>query len=131
MTINWFGKLPHSVRAASGLEWTLWRKLPLIAGVGTVLPLLLLGLIHFFADPEGSAAQERNLMLANFIVIAIVIFHWSMVITVAIGCGIVMVMKGPAYHADSYRVSHADRPAQNMESAEDAAKYRSHGEPMA
>jgi len=131
MKINWFGKLPHSVRAASGLEWTLWRKLPLIAGVGTVLPLLLLALIHFFADPEGSAAQERNLTLANFIVIAIVIFHWSMVITVAIGCGIVMVMKGPAYHADSYRVSHADRPAPHMESAEDAVKYRNPGETMA
>ncbi len=127
--MNWFGKVPHSVRAASGLEWTLWRKLPLIAGLGTALPLLLLGLLHFFAATDGSAEQERWLTLANYIVIAVVIFHWTMVITVAIGCGIVMIMKGPAYQADSYRVSHADRPARHMETAEEAADYRRRQEP--
>jgi hypothetical protein len=42
-----------------------------------------------------------------------VLFHWSLVVTAAIGCAIVMVMKGPAYAADSYTVSHSDRPRQS------------------
>jgi hypothetical protein len=33
------------------------------------------------------------------------------VVTVAIGCVVVWVMKGPAYVADAYPVSHANRPA--------------------
>ena len=32
------------------------------------------------------------------------------VLTVAIGCVIVAIMKGPAYAADSFPVEHSDRP---------------------
>ena len=32
------------------------------------------------------------------------------VVTVAIGCVVVHIMKGPAYVADGLPVSHADRP---------------------
>ena len=35
----WLNKLPNSIRSASGLEWKLWRKLPLIFLVGTAIPL--------------------------------------------------------------------------------------------
>lgn len=108
--MNWLRKVPHSIRSASGLEWTLWRKLPLIALVGTVLPLLGLGLCYALYDPEASASAARALQLARYVVAAVIVFHWSMVITVAIGCAIVMVMKGPAYQADSYPVSHSDQP---------------------
>jgi hypothetical protein len=31
-----------------------------------------------------------------------VLLHWTLVLTVAIGCVIVIVMKGPAYVADGY-----------------------------
>lgn len=42
----------------------------------------------------------------------------------AIGCVIVMVMKGPAYVADGYPVSHRDRPRATPETAEEAAAVR-------
>ena len=35
---------------------------------------------------------------------------WTAAFTVAIGCLIVMVMKGPAYVADKYPLSDADEP---------------------
>ena len=122
--MKWLQKIPYSVRSASGLEWTLWRKLPMIALLGTVVPLLGLLAVHTLTDADASAAQARWLQMADYLVGAVLVFHWTMVFTVAIGCVIVMVMKGPGYVADSYPVSHADRPRATVETAEEAAGSR-------
>jgi hypothetical protein len=42
--------------------------------------------------------------------IGVVLLHWALLLTVAIGCVIVMLMKGPAFVADGYAVQHTDRP---------------------
>ena len=122
--MNWFKKIPQSHRSATGLEWRLWRKLPLIALVGTVLPLLCLGLLHLLADPQASTAQLRWLQMMGYVLGGVVLFHWSMVATVGIGCIIVIIMKGPGYVADGYRVSHSDQPRASMETAEEAIGHR-------
>ncbi len=122
--MKWLRKVPHSPRAASGLEWTLWRKLPWIALLGTALPLIALLALHMLSDPDTSPAQARWLQMADFFVGAVLVFHWTMVATVAIGCVIVMVMKGPSYQADSYPVSHSDRPRATQETDEEAAAKR-------
>lgn len=122
--MNWLKKLASTPRADSGLEYTLWRKLPLIAAVGAALPLSGLALAHLLADSQPSAAEARWLQMMDYMVSGMVIFHGSMVGTVAIGCVIVMVMKGPGYVADGYRVSHSDRPRASMETDEEAAGYR-------
>ncbi len=109
--MNWLRKVPGSHRAAAGLEWKLWRKLPLIFAVGTALPLAALAALHLLVD-DTTAAGLRRLQLADYMVFGLVLFHWSLVVTAGIGCVIVMVMKGPAYAADSYAVSHSDRPRQ-------------------
>lgn len=36
---------------------------------------------------------------------------WTLVLTLAIGCAIVMLMKGPAYVADAYEMNDSDKPA--------------------
>lgn len=125
--MNWLQKLPHTSRSASGLEWTLWRKLPLIALLGTALPLLGLGLVHWLADPAASAAQARWLQMADYFVWGVLVFHWIMVLTVGIGCIIVMVMKGPGYVADGYNVSHSDQPRATPQTDEEAATARAYG----
>ena len=122
--MNWFTKIPNSRRSATGLEWRLWRKLPLIALVGTVLPLLCLALIYLCTDSEAYTAQARWLQMMNYVVGGVIVFHWSMVVTVGIGCVIVMVMKGPGYVADGYQVSHSDKPRAAMETDEEASNYR-------
>jgi hypothetical protein len=43
--------------------------------------------------------------------ISVLVLHWTVVFTVAIGAFIVMVMKGPAYVADAYVLDDADTPA--------------------
>lgn len=123
--MNWLTKLPGTRRAASGLEWRLWRKLPLITLAGTLLPLLVLGLVYLFNDSQASVADARWNQMMGYVVLGAILFHWSMVGTVALGCIIVMVMKGPGYVADGYLVSHSDRPRDVMESDEEARCRRS------
>jgi hypothetical protein len=126
--MDWLKKASNSIRSPSGLEWSLWKKLPAIALIGTLLPLLALGAIHGWADPQTSAAQDRMLQLADIVVIAVLVFHWTMVVTVGIGCVIVMVMKGPSYQADSYPISHSDAPRAQQQTRVEAQAQRSASE---
>ena len=54
------------------------------------------------SSPESSQAD---------VVAGVVVLHWTVVLTLAIGCIIVMLMKGPAYVADAYHLNDSDRPA--------------------
>lgn len=110
MRIQWLGRLPGFHRSAPGLEWALWKRLPLIALVGTGVPVLLWAGLYLLMDADASAAQARWLLLAGYVLLGVLALHWTLVLTVAIGCVIVMVMKGPAYVADGYPVSHRDTP---------------------
>lgn len=111
--MRWLTKLPQSIRSASGLEWALWRKLPLIGLLGTLLPVAGLWAYHWVVD-AGTPAQARALQLADYIVFGVLIFHWTLVLTAAIGCVVVMVMKGPGYVADGLDVSHSDYPRADL-----------------
>jgi hypothetical protein len=116
--MSWLNKLPNSIRSASGLEWTLWRKLPLIFLVGTAVPLAASVALHLLTDQSG-VAQERWLQIMDYVAIGVVVFHWSAVATIAIGCVVVMLMKGPAYVADDpMEVSHSDNPRKIAEPRE-------------
>ncbi|MHB1249700.1 MAG: hypothetical protein ACYCZL_09945, partial [Polaromonas sp.] len=75
---------------------------------------------------EASAAQARWLQMAGYFVWGVLIFHWTMVVTVGIGCIIVMVMKGPGYVADGYNVPHSDRPRETQQTDEEAASARAY-----
>ncbi len=103
-------KNPDSVRAPAGLEWKLMKKLPKLTVVG-LLGLLALWVIAqawpFDGDPEKIAHMLRTF---NYVLIGLAIFHLTMVLTVALGCFIVMIMKGPQYTSDSYPVQDAERP---------------------
>lgn len=107
--MHWLQKVPGSIRSASGLEWALWRKLPTIALLGTIVPVLALCVHHWVVDPS-TPAEERALLMVDYAVVGVLAFHWTAILTVSIGCIIVMVMKGPAYEADSLPLSHSDQP---------------------
>ena len=113
--MSWLNKLPNSVRSASGLEWKLWRKLPLILLVGTALPLAAAVALHVTTDLQ-SASDARWLQTMDYVVAGVVIFHWSAVLTIAIGCVVVMLMKGTGYVADDpMEVSHSEKPRTTAE----------------
>ncbi len=44
--------------------------------------------------------------------LGLVMLHWTLVLTLAIGCVIVMLMKGPAYVADAYPMEEPDHDAE-------------------
>jgi xanthine/uracil permease len=115
--MNWLTKLPNTRRSASGLEWKLWRKLPLVFAMGTLLPVLVALALHLLNDP-GEAGQARWLQTMDFVVVGVVMFHWTAVLTTAIGCIVVMLMKGPGYVADAMELSHSDQPRQTLEQDE-------------
>ena len=108
---QWLKRLPGFQRSASGLEWTLWRRLPAIFLWGTLAPVVLAVAWHLLSSDHPSAVDERSLLLFDYIVAGVVVLHWTLVLTLAIGCVIVMLMKGPAYVADAYELNDSDRPA--------------------
>ena len=86
------------------------RLMPTACLAGTFLPALMSFAARFFITGGSAAEQVRQIQLFDFLMIGLVIFIWTMVLTVTIGCVIVWLMKGPAYVADGYEVSHSDAP---------------------
>jgi len=108
--LNWLNKLPGWRPAAPGLEWTIWKRLPQALAWGTALPALA-ALLFWWAAPDsgainslttGSEVMDGALWLKLYSLLALVIFVWTAALTVAIGCIVVFIMKGPAYVADPY-----------------------------
>ncbi len=108
--MNWLTKLPGYQRTPYGFELRLLRMMPNVLLAGTVMPALMAWLARYLFS-EGSASEiERHIQIFDYVMIGVVVAVWTTVMTVAIGCVIVWVMKGPAYVADGYNVSHSDKP---------------------
>jgi len=106
----WLNKLPDSHPSPSGLEWTLLKRMPRILVIGTLLPLLAAGLARLWPLLVGNEQIAVSLQMMDIYVIATVILHWTVVLTLSIACFIVLVMKGPAYVADAYPLQDFERP---------------------
>ena len=104
-----FRRLPGFTRSAPGLEHRIWRRLPAILIWGTLLPIGLAALNHALAPaaPESGAA-DGALLQWDFAMLGVIVLHWTVVLTVGLGCFIVRVMKGPAYVADAYEIPQPD-----------------------
>lgn len=112
--MDWLKKLPNSVRSKSGLEWKLWRKLPLIFAAGTLLPVLVALFVHALTEQDMDA-DLRWLQTMDYVVAGVVVFHWSAMLALAIGCVVVMLMKGPGYVADAMELSDSEQPRKTAE----------------
>jgi hypothetical protein len=100
--MRWLKKLPGFQRSPAGREWLIWKRLPMLLCWGTAVPALLALVLYGTAPDGASAIQEREMWLRIYQLLGLVVLHWTLVLTLAIGCAIVMVMKGPAYVADAY-----------------------------
>lgn len=108
-------KLPGNHRSPPGLERTIWRKLPAAFLASTLIPLFAYAYARWFPAPALGETVEKYLAGIEIAAIATVITAWTAVFTVAIGCVIVMLMKGPAYVADAYPLSDSDEPGDPQE----------------
>ena len=96
---------------APGLERVILGKLPLYSLGGTLIPVFMSLLARCFPRQTESSLLGKQIMTVDIFAIAIGITAWTAVLTVAIGCIIVIVMKGPQYTADSYHIDDSEFPA--------------------
>ena len=106
--MNWLTKL-HGRKTPPGFEVQILKRLPRIALVGTLAILALPAVVRFWPAQPGADAA-KHIKSVDIFAVATEITLITAVFTVAIGCIVVHIMKGPAYVADSLPVSHADRP---------------------
>ena len=109
--MNWLNRLPDSKQSEPGFEWTLWKRLPAILAWGTLLPLALAAVFWFVAPSVLGGVGAAGWWLMVYQIIGLVIFFWTLMLTLAIGCVIVMLMKGPAFVADAYPLPSRDSKA--------------------
>jgi hypothetical protein len=115
-----FNKLPGFVRSPPGLEHRIWRRLPAILLWGTVLPLVLALANRMLAPADAeSGGGDGVLLLWDYTMLGVVTLHWTLVLTVAVACFIVRVMKGPAYVADAYALPQSPHGAAHADPAGD------------
>src|SRR5210317_766887 len=106
--MNWLKKI-HGRRVPSGKEIRILRRLPLITSAGTLLVLALPVLVRTLPAQPG-VDSAKHIRSVDIFAIATEITFLTAVFTIAIGCVIVHIMKGPAYVADELPVEHSDRP---------------------
>jgi len=109
-SVKYLKKLPNTRREPPGLERVILRKLPMVLLGGTLIPLAV-SLTSRLFPPDGSAMQiAKHLHTIDILSIATAITVWTAVLTVAIGCVVVVLMKGPGYVADGYELVDAEQP---------------------
>jgi hypothetical protein len=112
---RFFRKL-HEHHCPPGLERAIWRRLPLAAFGSIFLPICLSVAMRVL-PPEGTAeAVEKATKTVDFFALGLAVTLLTGVFTVAIGCVVVMIMKGPAYVADAYDLNAAEEPAPHLPS---------------
>lgn len=110
-TMKLFNIWPGFQQTPAGLERVVLRKLPQALWLGSVLPALVALLARGFPWSGSEMDIATRIQTIDILAIGVVVLHWTMVLTVAIGAFIVMVMKGPAYVADAYPLEDAEHPA--------------------
>jgi len=100
--MKYLKKLEGFKRSPAGLEWQIWQRLHLILGAGTLLPLLAGAAAYALDSLDPSTQSARAVEQFFYVMVGLVVLNWTLVLTLAIGCAIVMLMKGPAYVADPY-----------------------------
>ena len=117
--MNRFFRKLHTHRSPPGLERMIWRRLPL-AFLGSVLVPTGLVLGTRWFPPDGpDYLVAKTTASVDIFAFALGLTAITAVVTVAIGCIVVMVMKGPAYVADGYSLNAADRPARDKRRRDD------------
>ena len=107
---KYFRKL-HTRRSPPGLERVIWRRLPLAFAASLLVPIGLSVGTRLFPPDGPEFVVSRTTTTVDIFAFATGLTAVTAVVTVAIGCIVVMIMKGPAYVADGYALDAADKPA--------------------
>jgi polyferredoxin len=104
----------HNHRYPPGLERVLLRKIPKYLLGSIIIPLFMVIFVrlppieNLFASTAEEIAKLHTTI--DYLSIAIFVGVLPVILTLFIGCIIVILMKGPAYIADAYDLDDADKP---------------------
>ena len=100
----------HNRHYPAGLEWVILKKLPMVLLGGIVIPLFMSIIVRVFPAADSAAEIARHQTSIDILAVALFIVVIISVFTVAIGCVVVVLMKGPGYVSDAYKLEDSDRP---------------------
>ncbi|MCC4114397.1 hypothetical protein LLG90_03420 [Aromatoleum toluclasticum] len=101
---------PDRNAVSTAFERSLLVRLPFVLAGGTLIAGLAPALARVMAWAGIGPDPAASITTADIIGLSILGLTFSTVAVLAIGAVIVLIMKGPAYFADSYPLQDADRP---------------------
>lgn len=110
--VNRYFKRLHDGCEPPGLERAILRRLPKVLLIGTMIPLCLSLLVRVLPAAD-DLEPSKAVLNVDIFAFATTLTFWIAILTIAIGCVVVVIMKGPAYVADAYPVAHASKPRSN------------------
>ncbi len=106
--MEYFNKLTGFTQSPSGLEWIVLKKIPRIFLISAFIPTAVILKLYFFND----VLNAEQLKIIYFC-LGVLFSLWFFTGTLAIGCVIVVIMKGPAYVADPYELPVENKSLEN------------------
>jgi len=97
--IRLLNKLPGFIRTPPGVEWILFKRIPIIFLVVTIIPCL--PMLDIYLNNTSITPMQQKII---YQCLGALFSLWFLVGAIAIGCFVVMLMKGPAYVADPYEL---------------------------
>jgi len=107
--MSYFNKLPGFIKTPSGFEWVLLKKLPLVFVICTALPGAAI-LSIYFSNQVLNPEQLKTIYQCLGVLFSL----WFFIGAAAIGCVVVIIMKGPAYVADPYELPKENKALENQ-----------------
>jgi len=106
--MNYLNKLPGFIKTPSGLEWVLLKKIPLIFSISSLIPCAIM--LKLYLTNDNLNPEQLKII---YQCLGILFSVWFFVGAVAIGCVVVIIMKGPAYVADPYELPLENKKLEN------------------
>ena len=105
-----FNKLPNSTKAPPGLERKILRYMP-IAFLGMTALCALPSIFVRLLDWQGSQlAIDALIHRVDIMAFAVLMVLWNVAFAVTTGAVLVVLMKGPGYVADGYKLIDSESP---------------------
>lgn len=101
---DFFKKLPNTTQYPIGIEWPILKKIPILFVVGSLL-IASPAVVIYFKNAVISATQYKTI----YICLGAILTYWFFIGVLAIGCVLIMIMKGPGYVADAYELPKEDK----------------------
>ncbi|MFW8565445.1 hypothetical protein [Orrella sp. 11846] len=114
-----FTKLPGHTKTPAGLERKILRLIPKVFLIGTVLIFIPSAIARLWSMDDAPWMVSKFITTIDIYALGLMVVLWTALFTTGVGAVTVMIMKGPAYVADPYPLSDADKPRSEKQQSPD------------